>query len=204
MIAVQPLRTDTFSCKQELAFNIVDSHCFGSSQQKQLLMVVISMAGTGKSFLISSIHSLFAEWGCSGEIKITTPTGIAAANILGSTLFSLLSLHHTILTGQCLVVLQSLMRAVHLLIIDEYSFMSASVFDSLDRHLRLIFPLSDRPFGRLNIVLCGDPAQLPCTCIEGTLHISQLSSIYSRQWSNSTKLSNRSVTMQPKPTSVPS
>jgi hypothetical protein len=146
-ITVQPLRTDTFSSRQRLAFNIVDSHCFGSSRHKQLLMIVIGTAGTGKSFLINSIRSLFAERHCCTQVKITAPTGIAAANISGSTLFSLLSLHHTTLSGQRLVVLQNIMRDVRLLVIDEYSFMGASVFDCLDRHLRLIFPLSDRPFG---------------------------------------------------------
>ena len=160
-VSVQPLRTDSFSYKQRLAFNIVDAHCFGASRREQLLMIVIGTAGTGKSFLIDSIRSLFAARDCGSEIKITAPTGIAAANISGSTLFSLLSLHHTTLTGQRLLVLQRVMRDVRLLVIDEYSFMGASVFDSLDRHLRLIFPLSDLPFGGLNVLLCGDPAQLP-------------------------------------------
>lgn len=32
---------------------------------------------------------------------------------------------------------------------------------TLDRQLHLIYPGSTRPFGGLNIVLCGDPAQLP-------------------------------------------
>jgi hypothetical protein len=91
-ITVQPLRTDTFSSRQRLAFNIVDSHCFGSSRHKQLLMIVIGTARTGKSFLINSIRSLFAERHCCTQVKITAPTGIAAANISGSTLFSLLSL----------------------------------------------------------------------------------------------------------------
>jgi ATP-dependent DNA helicase PIF1 len=68
---------------------------------------------------------------------------------------------NTTLSSQRLVYLQKLMRDVRLLIIDEFSFLGAPVFQSLDRHLRLIYPLSDRPFGGLNILLCGDPAQLP-------------------------------------------
>ena len=160
-VDVRPLNTNSLSSSQTVAFDIVQRHCFGASQDEQLLMIVIGTAGTGKSFLISSIRSLFGEHGCTDQVKVTAPTGIAAANISGSTVYSLLSLLNTTLSGQRLVCLQKLMRDVRLLVIDEFSFLGAPVFQSLDRHLRLIFPLSDRPFGGLNILLCGDPAQLP-------------------------------------------
>jgi ATP-dependent DNA helicase PIF1 len=160
-VSVMPLQTDSFSSMQRLAFSIVCTHCFGTLQNKQLLMIVIGTAGTGKSFLINSIRSLFAEHHCTDQVKITAPTGIAAANILGSTIYSLLSLNLPTLTGQRLLALQNVMRDVRLLIIDKFSFMGAPVFDCLDRHLRLIYPYSDRPFGGLNILLCGNPAQLP-------------------------------------------
>jgi ATP-dependent DNA helicase PIF1 len=158
---VQPLQVHALSPMQRLAFDIVLDHCFGPSQNEQLLMIVIGTAGTGKSFLISAIRSLFAERSCTTQIKVTAPTGIAAANISGSTIHSLLALLNATLTSQKLVALQKTMRNVRLLIIDEFSFLSAAVFDTLDRHLRLIFPHSHLPFGGLNIVLCGDPAQLP-------------------------------------------
>jgi hypothetical protein len=80
---VQPLNTDSLSSSQTLAFNIVEKHCFGPFQHEQLLMIVIGTAGTGKSFLISSICSLFGEHGCTDQVKVTAPTGIAAANISG-------------------------------------------------------------------------------------------------------------------------
>jgi hypothetical protein len=65
------------------------------------------------------------------------------------------------LTGQRLLSLQLLMEHARLLIIDEYSFLSIAVIDTLDRHLRCIYPRSSRPFGGLHVMLCGDPAQLP-------------------------------------------
>jgi ATP-dependent DNA helicase PIF1 len=53
------------------------------------------------------------------------------------------------------------MANVKLLIIDEYSFLSADTIDKLDNRLRAIFPHSALPFGGIDIILCGDPAQLP-------------------------------------------
>ena len=98
-VTIAPLCTDTFSSTQRLAFNIVERHCFGPSQDQQLLMIVIGTAGTGKSFLIDSIRSLFAELRCTNQVKVTAPTGIAAANISGSTVYSLLSLLNAMLTS---------------------------------------------------------------------------------------------------------
>ena len=37
---------------------------------------------------------------------------------------------------------------------------SAETIEKLNKHLHAVFPHSTRPFGRLNIVLSGDPAQL--------------------------------------------
>jgi hypothetical protein len=160
-VPVQPLALDSLSDKQRLAFEIIRSHAFGSRQDTQLLMVLVGTAGTGKSFVISAIRSLFHCCGCPDALKVTAPTGVAASNVFGSTIYSLLSILHTTLNGPRLLNLQLMMQGVRLLIIDEYSFLSVSVIDTLDRHLRSIFPLSTRPFGGMNILLCGDPAQLP-------------------------------------------
>lgn len=165
-IVVEPLHTDSFSPMQHLVFDIVNKHCFSPSQHEQLLMIVIGTAGTGKLFLINSFRSLFAERGCTNQVKITAPTGIAATNISSSMVHSLLSLLSTTLSSQRLVTLQTLMRDVRLLIIDEFSFLGAAIFDTLDRHLRLIYPLSTCPFGGLNILLCSHPAQLPPVCAQ--------------------------------------
>ena len=43
---------------QRKAFDIVEKHCFGSSQHVQLLMVVVGTAGMGKLFLINAIRQL--------------------------------------------------------------------------------------------------------------------------------------------------
>ena len=152
---------DCLSARQRFAFDLVADHTFGDAQNEQLLLLVVGTAGTGKSFLINSVRYLFHRHDLADGLKITAPTGIAAANISGSTIYSLLSLLTDTLTGRRLYDLQMLMKDVRLLVIDEYSFISVNMFDSLDRHLRAIFPHRHQPFGGVNILLCGDPAQLP-------------------------------------------
>jgi ATP-dependent DNA helicase PIF1 len=152
---------NTLSIKQHQALNLVTDHVFGPSRHQQLLMVVLGTAGTGKSYLINAIRQTFSQRLELHSLRITAPTGIAASNISGSTIYSLLSLLNENLTGSRLNFLQNSLQHVRLIVIDEYSFMSISVFESLDRQLRKIFPnQADRPFGGINIVLCGDPAQL--------------------------------------------
>ena len=165
-LAVPPLEvgvvsTESFSSTQRFAFCVIEEHCFANRQNDQLLMIVLGTAGTGKSYLINAVRQRFRRDGEEDRVKVTAPTGIAATNISGTTIYSLLVLMKATLTSQRLLGLQQLMQEVKLLIIDEYSFLSAAFFDLLDQRLRSVFPHSHRPFGGLNIVLCGDPAQLP-------------------------------------------
>ena len=159
--AVNPVPRSALSIRQCAAFDLIYEHTFGLLHAEQLLLIVVGTAGTGKSFLINAIRYLFEEQGRTQSLKVTAPTGIAAANIQGSTVFSLLSLMNHNLSGERLHRIQTVMNDVKLLVIDEYSFLSISTIDKLDHHLRQIFPQQPRPFGGLNIVLCGDPAQLP-------------------------------------------
>ena len=159
--AATPVDITLLSRRQLQALHIISDHTFGATQQHHLLMIVVSTAGTGKSYLINTICFLFAIHDESDAIRVTAPTGIAAANIHSSTIHSLLSLLNENLSGARLHSLQTTLQSVRLLIIDEYSFLSTAMFDDLDRQLRKIFPANtDCPFGALNIVLCGDPAQL--------------------------------------------
>ena len=157
---IVPVPRSALSKQQRAVFDLIHDHMFGHSQAEQLLLIVIGTAGTGKSFLINGIRYLFDEQNCAESLKVTTPTGIAAANIRGSTVFSLLCLLNWNLSGQRLHRVQMVMRDVKLLIIDEYSFLSIGNIDALDSQLRKIYPEVPEPFGGLNIVLCGDPAQL--------------------------------------------
>ena len=112
--------------RQQFAFDLVTDHKFRDTQNEQLLLLVIRTVSTGKSFLINSVRYLFHRHNLADGLKITVPTGIAAANISGSTIYLLLSLLNDTLTGRHLYDLQTLMKDVRLLVIDKYSFINVN------------------------------------------------------------------------------
>ena len=91
--------------KQRLAFNIVNHH-FGTNVNQPLFMMMTGQGGSGKSFVIDSLRSLLAT-----ACIVTSYFGIAAFNVEGVTLHSLLRLltpgkNNCDLKGQALVKLQ--------------------------------------------------------------------------------------------------
>ena len=96
----------------------------------------------------------------------SAPTGIAAFNILGRTLHSLLRLpvkgKKVDLSLATLQSLQSLFRHCRFLVVDEKSMIDVKILSLVDDRLRAIFPAtSHKPFGGLNVLLCGGFFQLP-------------------------------------------
>ena len=65
------------------------------------------------------------------------------------------------LTGESLIRLQSILRDITYIIIDEYSMLGQKMFAWVDKRCRQATGLSDQLFGGKSIVLVGDPAQLP-------------------------------------------
>jgi predicted ATP-binding protein involved in virulence len=72
---------------QRFAYNIIKSHSEQPSPKDPLLLIIIGVAGTGKSYLIHAIRNLLQA--CCA---ITATTGKASYNIGGSTIHSLLKL----------------------------------------------------------------------------------------------------------------
>ena len=72
--------------KQLQAYTIVREHAEADSPPP-LRMIVSGTAGTGKSYLIHCLRLLL-----SSRVRVAAPTGVAAFNIEGHTLHSLLSL----------------------------------------------------------------------------------------------------------------
>ena len=59
---------------QRLAYNIVKSHFDDSASEKEpLCLIIIGVAGTGKSYLINAIHNLLQD-----KCKVTATTGKAS------------------------------------------------------------------------------------------------------------------------------
>jgi DNA replication protein DnaC len=120
---------NSFSEMQELAYNIVNTHInSASSDEEPLCLIVIGVAGTGKSYLINAIRNLL-----QAKCAVTATTGKAAFNIRGITIHSLLKLPtgsrgKKDLTGLSLCRLQENLNGVQYIIIDEYSMLGQVTF----------------------------------------------------------------------------
>lgn len=131
-------------------------------------VLVSGPAGTGKSFLISICK---AEAEATGRpFQITATTG-AAAVLLGSdakTIHSWSGLKLGLEPAEKIIGdivkfktrVRNVLRGAGILVIDEISMMSMSFFDLLDEVLRGV-RMDSRPFGGIQVILCGDFFQLP-------------------------------------------
>lgn len=72
--------------KQRLVYDAVSSH-LESETDEPLHIIVSGTAGTGKSFLIHALRGLLQN-----KVRVSAPTGVAAFNVDGCTLHSLLHL----------------------------------------------------------------------------------------------------------------
>lgn len=80
-IPQQNIDISTFSDMQAHAYNMVKAHSQCPYPKDQLLLIVIGVAGTGKSYLINAIRNLLGT-----SCAVTATTGKAAFNINGCTI----------------------------------------------------------------------------------------------------------------------
>jgi hypothetical protein len=72
----------SFSEMQRLAYNIVNTHFNSiSSNREPLRLIIVGVAGTGKSYLINALRNLL-----QGKCAVTATTGKASYNIRGITI----------------------------------------------------------------------------------------------------------------------
>ena len=124
-------------------------------------MIITGLAGSGKRFVIDALRSLLKE-----KCTVTAFFGIAAFNVKGKTLHSLLKLpirgkNRHDLKGMALVKLQEDLQNIKYLIIDEFSVVGQKKLGWIDKRCRQGKGNTDVPFGGVNVILVGDIAQLP-------------------------------------------
>ena len=104
------------------------------------------------------------------SVRVAAPTGRAAHNVGGVTLHRLLGIPGKKkafvpdLTGIPLQNLQVNLHKMKYLIIDEISMVGAKFFHLIDRRLRQAYGKPSTTFGGCNLILVGDPKQLPPVC----------------------------------------
>lgn len=120
---------------------------------------VTGRAGTGKSTILNHL-----AWNTSKTIAVCAPTGVAALNVGGQTIHSLLCLPIGVVADHKLEQsdeLRKMLSAIDTLVIDEISMVSADLMDAIDRALRQARARKHDPFGGVQILMFGDPYQLP-------------------------------------------
>jgi ATP-dependent exoDNAse (exonuclease V) alpha subunit len=119
---------------------------------------VTGRAGTGKSTLLNHL-----SWNTKKQLAISAPTGVAALNVGGQTIHSLMRLPIGVIADHDLDQsreLISLLNSIDTLVIDEISMVNADLMDAIDRALRQARQRKGEPFGGVQVVLFGDPYQL--------------------------------------------
>ena len=137
-----------------------------SCPPEPIKMLVTGMPGTGKSFVIEHICYL-VRWFQSGHVAMMALNGIAAVNIDGATLCSLLSIKK----GKTLQPLSASkvtelnktlqMDRLCLLVIDEVSNVDAFMMAAIGIRLRQLRGNDRTSFGGLVVLFFGDFSQLP-------------------------------------------
>jgi len=122
-------------------------------------------AGSGKTFVLNQYIKYLREHGIG--VGITAPTGLAATHMGGVTIHSWSGLGiREELSDEDLkkILKRSYLKRrfsdTSVLIIDEISMLRADQLDLVDQICRA-FKKDSRPFGGMQVILCGDLFQLP-------------------------------------------
>jgi ATP-dependent DNA helicase PIF1 len=108
----------------------------------------------------------------SKSLVIAAPTGVAALTVGGQTIHSLFRLPIGLVTDHTKFYPLSddarvLLRKIDTVVIDEISMVRCDLLDGLDRRLRATRGRKNEPFGGVQVVMFGDPYQLPPVLKEG-------------------------------------
>lgn len=122
-------------------------------------LFITGRAGTGKSTLLNHL-----AWHTSKTIVVCAPTGVAALGVGGQTIHSLFRLPTGVIADHELsqsAELKRMLNSIDTLVIDEVSMVNADLMDAIDRSLRLARHKPHDPFGGVQVIMFGDPYQLP-------------------------------------------
>ena len=129
-----------------------------SEDVDQQFIFLTGAAGTGKTTLLERVKNQL-----SLKKMVVAPTGIAALNIGGTTINSAFRIGFDtipVITKSKDPRFGKLLRNLELLIIDEVSMVRAPMLDAISQSLQ-IHRNSEKPFGGVHVLACGDLFQLP-------------------------------------------
>nr|XP_034178107.1 ATP-dependent DNA helicase PIF1 [Osmia lignaria] len=169
-IGIKRKLSDTDASKPNCAKKLYDNSTIQlTEEQKRIVDAVLSGknvfftggAGTGKSFLLKKIIEALPP----DVTMATASTGVAACHIGGVTLHQFAGIGlGTANLDRCYQMAArssaSIWRKIKYLILDEISMIDADYFDKIEAVARYIRK-NERPFGGIQLILCGDFFQLP-------------------------------------------
>ena len=129
-----------------------------SEDADQQFIFLTGAAGTGKTTLLERVKNQLPL-----KKMVVAPTGIAALNIGGTTINSAFRIGFDtipVITKSKDPRFGKLLRNLELLIIDEVSMVRAPMLDAISQSLQ-IHRNSEKPFGGVHVLACGDLFQLP-------------------------------------------
>lgn len=128
-------------------------------------LLITGPAGCGKTFLLNKYIGYLNKKNIN--VGVTASTGIAATHLDGRTIHSWcnMGIKEKMTTDQMKKLMENehlwhRIRYTNILIIDEISMLCANRLDLADKICKLIRK-DARPFGGMQIILCGDFFQLP-------------------------------------------
>ncbi len=118
---------------------------------------ITGSAGTGKSTLLR-----YFVKNIQNSTVVIAPTGVSALNVGGQTIHSFFRFSPDVTLDKIVIDkrLQSVIKKIDSIVIDEISMVRSDIFDCIDKSLRL-HSLCDEPFGGKRLILFGDLFQLP-------------------------------------------
>ena len=157
------IREFTLNEEQEKVFRIVANHACEIAPD-QLLMHLGGMAGTGKSTVIRVLTAFFVARKEAYRFVLMGSTGTSAALIGGSTYHSFLGLNTGSSSRASVSTMEDVrerLTGVGYLLIDEQSMLNCRQLCAISARCCDALGIYKKPFGGLNVILCGDFAQLP-------------------------------------------
>lgn len=116
-------------------------------------------AGTGKTTVVRQLMAT-----TNRQVAIVAPTGVAALQAGGQTIHRFFRFGHDVTPDTAAHRYPrdpELFQRLECLVIDEISMCRADLLDCIDRFLRRWGRDRDLPFGGVNVLMVGDPYQLP-------------------------------------------
>ena len=127
----------------------------------QLVMYLGGSGGTGKSRVIQAFVHFARRWHSIASHVICASSGVAAILIGGCTLHTAIGIAIDMYPPEPNNNHIQAWSEVDVMILDEFSMVNPCLFALTDSRLRKIKARLDKPFGGVNVVLCGDFYQLP-------------------------------------------